>query len=219
MRDRVRPLRLSKIGLPSICSLFSRSATVEVGRVWRRTAKAPATWGVAIDVPLKLANPPPGTDEVMLEPGAQRSSTLPEFEKVEIWSALVVEPTVTAVLMHPGEVTPAPDPLFPAAIAVGVPAESRLSIAGLSGLLSHAPPGEPPPRLMFTEAMLKLSLSVSTRSSPLIWSLSYASAHGSSPAPLQFEPVKREKTSMEISLASRAIPLKVSPLPAAIPAT
>src|SRR4051795_13451166 len=99
MRERVRPLRASKIGLPSVWSAFTRAATVEWGLLWRRTARAPATWGVAIDVPLKLANPPPGTDEVMLEPGAQRSSTLPEFEKLEIWSSLVVEPTVTAVLM------------------------------------------------------------------------------------------------------------------------
>ena len=39
----------------------------------------PTTWGEAILVPVKLLNPPPGTVERMLVPGAQ-SSTLGPLE-------------------------------------------------------------------------------------------------------------------------------------------
>jgi hypothetical protein len=61
-------------------------------------AATPATWGAAIEVPLIVAAAPvdPIQAEVMLEPGANRSTQEPTFEKVESKSLFVDEPTVRA---------------------------------------------------------------------------------------------------------------------------
>jgi hypothetical protein len=52
------------------------------GMSWRNSAAAPATCGVAIEVPLMVAEPvsfPPNAD-VMSPPGAKRSMHVPKFE-------------------------------------------------------------------------------------------------------------------------------------------
>jgi hypothetical protein len=43
-------------------------------------APAPATCGVAMKVPFITSNPPPGTEEFMLEPGARRCKKEAELE-------------------------------------------------------------------------------------------------------------------------------------------
>ena len=45
-----------------------------------------------------------GTDDKIEDPGANRSTVCDILEKEDTASALVVEPTVTAVEMHPGEI-------------------------------------------------------------------------------------------------------------------
>src|SRR3954463_6726910 len=84
------------IVLPVPWSCVSTSDTVAVGLVCIMIAPAPATCGVAIDVPLNTAKPFPGTDELINDPGAS-SSTWPEWsEKDDSRSDFVVEPTVMA---------------------------------------------------------------------------------------------------------------------------
>jgi len=56
----------------------------------------------AIEVPLQTANPPPGTDELMLEPGASRDRIDARFANEETVSLSVVEPTLTADEMQAG---------------------------------------------------------------------------------------------------------------------
>ena len=65
----------------------------------RTSAAAPATCGVAIDVPLIVfvAVLDVYHADVMLEPGAKMSTQVPKFENDERASVLVVEPTVIAV--------------------------------------------------------------------------------------------------------------------------
>ena len=77
------------------------------------TAKAPATCGVAIEVPLRVPKAPPGTAAKMLLPGASRSTSVAWLEKPETVSALVVLPTVTAVEMQPGALTSPSTPSLP----------------------------------------------------------------------------------------------------------
>ena len=55
--------------------------------------------------------------EVMLEPGANRSTHVPKFENEERASVLVVEPTVVAEATRAGEQLHAFALLFPAAMA------------------------------------------------------------------------------------------------------
>lgn len=61
-------------------------------------AAAPATWGAAIEVPLMVATSLalPIQADLMLEPGANKSTQAPTFEKSESLSTLVEEPTVIA---------------------------------------------------------------------------------------------------------------------------
>jgi len=84
-----------------------------------------------MEVPLKKANPPPGTEELMLSPGASRDKNEAELEKEETVSDFVVEPTLTALDIHAGKLMPSVKPLLPEAITVGMPADLRLSIADL----------------------------------------------------------------------------------------
>lgn len=69
------------------------------------SAATPATWGDAIEVPLMVAVAVSLVyqAEVMLEPGAKRSRHVPQFEKEERTSVLVVEPTVIAAATRAGE--------------------------------------------------------------------------------------------------------------------
>jgi hypothetical protein len=54
-------------------------------------AQAPATWGVAIEVPLRNPNSASVSDERMEDPDAKRDRKVAEFEKDEIESAFVVD--------------------------------------------------------------------------------------------------------------------------------
>ena len=88
---------------PVLFSAVSIWPTVAFGHAERNAAKAPATCGAAIDVPLnaeKLGEG--GTEDVMLSPGANKSTMADTFEKLDTASALVVELTVTALEMQPG---------------------------------------------------------------------------------------------------------------------
>jgi len=84
-----------------------------------------------MEVPLKFANPPPGTDESILEPGARRERKEAELENEEMVSESVVEPTLTALDMQAGALMEFVKPLLPEEITVGMPAAFRLSIIGL----------------------------------------------------------------------------------------
>ena len=70
----------------------------------------------------------------------------------------VVAPTATAVEMQAGPEMPSQKPAFPEAMTVAMPAPRRLSMAALTPALSVShvawSPYQPPPILMFAEAML-----------------------------------------------------------------
>jgi hypothetical protein len=82
-----------------------------------------------MEVPLKTAKPPPGTEELMEEPGARRERKVAEFEKIETPSDLVVDPTLTAEEIQAGALRASLNPSLPAAATVAIPTERRLSIA------------------------------------------------------------------------------------------
>ena len=127
---------------------------------------APATAGVAIDVPLMYCIVPPFgdehavppapviTDEQIDWPAAITSTWGPAFENgVEspFWSSTA--PTAIAVEMHAGDDTPFPHPSFPAAITVAMPTDRSWSMYGFNGSSSHAPEWKTlSPRLRLTEA-------------------------------------------------------------------
>jgi hypothetical protein len=70
----------------SVASIWSGVAR---GDPDRRTATAPATWGAAIDVPNRSVKRPPGTAEVIVSPGARRSTIGALFEKAVTSSGAV----------------------------------------------------------------------------------------------------------------------------------
>ena len=119
------------MGRPERLSAASSMSTVASGDADRSTAKAPATWGAAMEVPLMLENPPPGIEELMAVPGAKRSMKYALLEYAATKSPLVVAPTVTAVEMHPGAPVALTYALFPEEITVAMPAERRLSMMAL----------------------------------------------------------------------------------------
>ena len=77
-----------------------------VGLVSRNKAATPVTCGVAIEVPeiVLVAVSLVLHDEVMLLPGAKRSTQVPKFENEERASVIVVEPTVIALATRAGDV-------------------------------------------------------------------------------------------------------------------
>ena len=102
--------------------LISAEVTVDgeaPGFVCRYSAIAPATCGVAIEVPLIVfvAVSLVIHAEVMLEPGAKMSRHVPKFENDERASVLVVEPTVFAAATRAGDELHALAFELPAAIA------------------------------------------------------------------------------------------------------
>src|SRR3990172_1470147 len=135
------PLRL--IGFPVDFKESSISSTVAVGLADFRTAHAPATCGVAIDVPLFAAKLFPGTDDVIEEPGASKSKKLAVFEKLDMASVFVVELTLTTLDIHAGVLREFEEKSFPAAAIVAIPFERRLStdclIKKFEGSASQAP--------------------------------------------------------------------------------
>src|ERR1051325_7237013 len=116
------------------------SSAVQAGWSSRISAAAPATCGVAIDVPLSRRYPPPSLAELIGYPGASRSGLIankrlegPRELKKAITSVLFTAPTVRAFRAHPGElIVWYPEPLFPAAAAHTTPPVVALSIAGES---------------------------------------------------------------------------------------
>ena len=96
-----------------------------------------------------------GIDEVIAEPGANRSIHGAMFEKLDTPSVFVVEPTVTAVEMQPGVPVAFWYPLLPDEITVETPTDRRLSMIVLRESESHVATFCPPPRLMLAETMLR----------------------------------------------------------------
>jgi hypothetical protein len=65
-------------------SAFFKSALVNAAFCERTRPARPATWGVAIDVPSQVSQPPPGTVLVMSAPGAERSTeSCPQLVKAQ----------------------------------------------------------------------------------------------------------------------------------------
>ena len=74
-------------------------AGVKAGSDSRMSAAAPATWGAAIDVPLRVrsAVSPDQVDDVMPTPGAKMSRQVPQLENDARASAESTAPTVMAL--------------------------------------------------------------------------------------------------------------------------
>ena len=77
IRGRVVPaaIRVSVIMTPVPTNAWRTSSTLAPGTACLRIAQAPATCGAAIEVPLDSKNTPPGYDETMLLPGANRATS------------------------------------------------------------------------------------------------------------------------------------------------
>src|SRR5688572_19180468 len=95
------------------------AAGAAVGLTDRYSAAAPATWGEAIDVPLMalVAVSLVCQADVMLDPGANRSTQVPKLENDDRASLLVELPTVSACETREGELEQAFALLLPAATA------------------------------------------------------------------------------------------------------
>jgi hypothetical protein len=132
-------------------------------------------------VPLAEPNPPPATEEVIDDPGARTDTKDAMFEYDASASAFVVAPTLIAEEMHPGALTEFVDPLLPAAMAVAMPADRRLSMIGFVGSPSQGEVDRPPPRLRFADERLRVPRTAYTRSSPAMMSEVQASAQGAEP--------------------------------------
>src|SRR4029434_10860146 len=126
IRDFVMPLRGSVIGTPVFCSAVNSSATVAVGFADLSRAQAPATCGVAIEVPLAAPYAFPGIDDTTLPPGASRLRKLALLETPDIAFCLSVDPTLIALEMHAGEERPDALPPLPAAMTVAMLAPRKL---------------------------------------------------------------------------------------------
>ena len=82
-----------------------------------------------MEVPPKDVYPPPGMDEVMLEPGANRSIMEATSEKFETASDFVVDDTATEVEIQAGDPIRLVRPPLPVAMTVAMALLRRLSIA------------------------------------------------------------------------------------------
>ena len=94
----------------------------------------------------------------MDDPGANKERNEATLEKLEITSALVVDPTLIALEMHAGYERESLNALFPEAITVAMPTETRLSMANLRESPSQLLKDCPPPRLILIEAIVTLEL-------------------------------------------------------------
>ena len=74
-------MRPSVTRSPESVSALWISSTVAPGAYERSSAHAPVTWGAAIEVPPQVAYSPPGTEEVIVCPGAKNVSKAPTLEK------------------------------------------------------------------------------------------------------------------------------------------
>jgi hypothetical protein len=87
-------------------------------------------------------------------PGASTSTPVEMFEKLEIASAFVVDPTVTAEGTQPGDETPSTKPSLPADMTVMVRRNRSAAMAGTRASFAHGTRWiGPPPRLMFTDTI------------------------------------------------------------------
>ena len=147
--------RLSVTGRPVVANSVRMSSTVAAGLACFRTAHAPATCGVAIEVPLKVVNAPPGVDESMSVPGAKRSRSCDTFEKNATESISSTAPTLTAVEIQAGQEIALLQASLPDAATVAIPAAFRLSMTARNcgSSASQALSKAPAPRLKFTEAI------------------------------------------------------------------
>src|SRR5919108_2711971 len=98
-------------------------STLAVGAACFRTAHAPVTCGVAIDVPLADAKPPPTYEELMDCPGANSDMSGDTLENDATASDFVVAPTLMAVETQAGELIAFVSPPLPDATTVAIPAE------------------------------------------------------------------------------------------------
>ena len=176
--ENVKLFLESKICTPVLFRISSASSTVMEELACLSNAHAPVTWGAAIEVPLKVSNDSPGTDDSMLTPGARRSRKGAEFEKLTTASAFVVAPTLIALEIHAGEPMESSKPSFPDEKMVAIPTERSESMMGLWGSLSQTEKNCPPPRLKFTEDTSIELLRLKTCSRSSIISESKALAHG-----------------------------------------
>src|SRR5882724_2224032 len=103
MRGVATPLRGSVIETPVARSAPSTVATDAVGTFCLRIAHAPVTCGVDSEVPEATSICVPGNADAICSPGASSDRKDAESEKDEIWSPAVVEPTLTADEMQPGD--------------------------------------------------------------------------------------------------------------------
>ncbi len=189
-------------------------APVQVGFFCLRIAAAPATCGVAIDVPFRLWYPggfcpatPAAAAAVIDTPGAVMSGLTalspvrgPTLEKSAIRSSSSTAPTVRAASALPGDATvPRSGPLLPAAIANSTPfsAETLLTWASNGSI----PGVSRPPRLM------------------LMTSAPWATAQSTPAMMLESSPTPRSSSTFAlISRAPGATPLNrasFAPVPAA----
>ena len=98
-------------------------------------AKAPATCGAAIDVPLRTAKLGVGLiDELIDSPGAKRSTIVETLEKAETASVWLVELTVIAVETQPGNALRFRCELLPEMITVATFSASSSSMTVLNGI-------------------------------------------------------------------------------------
>src|SRR5690606_7320526 len=132
---------------PSVRAVATASG-VASGWPARYTAAAPATWGLAIEVPDIVLVPWSLSfqAEVMSEPGAYRSTTEPKLEKSDWASSLVLEATVRASGTRAGEPWPASADSLPAATAKVTPEAMALATAA-----SRAGSAAPPRLMLATE--------------------------------------------------------------------
>ena len=135
---------------PAVALLFSAALTAAadaVGFCCRYNAATPAACGDAIDVPLIVLVELPGIHaDVMLTPGANRSTQVPKFENDARVSVLSVAPTVIASGVAAGEKVHASADELPAATAYVTPAAVE-RVTAASSVASNEPP-----RLMLAAA-------------------------------------------------------------------
>src|SRR5688572_6816502 len=154
----------------------------------------------------------------MATPGAKSDMKDAVFENDATTSSLPTAPTLIAEEMHPGVLNAFVNPLFPAAMAVAIRADRRLSMMGFIGSPSQGAANVPPPRLRFTDAMFLAPRTAYTRSRPAMRSDVQACRHGAA-LPHSSGSVNSENTWTAMIWAPLATPENVAPLPAAIPAT
>ena len=99
------PMELNRFGVALATTNEVTARGDAAGLASSANAATPATWGVAIEVPLIELVAPSFVlqDDVMLTPGAKTSTHLPKLEKLGLASEPFVAPTVIALGALAGE--------------------------------------------------------------------------------------------------------------------